>query len=172
MTGLRGQVAGLNLFYISVSVETEKDGWTGGKQFPSFWTVGGYPIDAIHNARRIIGFAQGDLIDTGARVTRFTVSATLATDSDTAPLTVSWDSQDNHGFEHGGVYTVSGGNSAWWDGIVSHGDGLWRARMRYADGSEHGYRMHGSGLEALADIAARFAAADVEATDTLSRYAH
>ncbi len=52
---VRGLAAGLGLFHVMVNIEHRTNGWSGSVEMPSMWTVGGNAIDAIGNARRLIG---------------------------------------------------------------------------------------------------------------------
>ena len=71
-----GIPTGMNQFYIHVSVLTRTpDGWNGSKKYPTFWTVGGTPLDALTHARTIIGLHHGTSIG-AATVQGFTVSTT------------------------------------------------------------------------------------------------
>lgn len=52
---IRGLSQGLSVFYIEARImyRTE-DGYDGVETFPTFWTVGGTPEDAIKNAEKIL----------------------------------------------------------------------------------------------------------------------
>lgn len=52
---IRGLANGLGVFYIEARIMYRtKDGYSGTRTFPTFWTVGGTPEDAIRNAADII----------------------------------------------------------------------------------------------------------------------
>lgn len=52
---IRGLAQGLAVFYIDARIMYRtKDGYEGVETFPTFWTVGGTPEDAIKNAIQIL----------------------------------------------------------------------------------------------------------------------
>lgn len=75
---IRGLSQGLGVFYIEARIMYRtKDGYEGVETFPTFWTVGGTPEDAIKNAIKILN--PYHTLDSSAHIFQnFSISAVNA----------------------------------------------------------------------------------------------
>lgn len=86
---VNGLAQGMGLFHVTARVLTATtDGYQGSRDVPTFYTVGGNPIDAFRNAVVLLNRSIGDIIEkhtSNRRVVKTTVADVVLTITDADP---------------------------------------------------------------------------------------